>query len=132
VQADATEYGLGDEYDPLDDAHVAEPHTFFDRARAEQPVFFSPALNAWVVTRHQDAMAVLKDHRRFAMGLYQARTSSYTPETVATMRKSPITGPTLLLLDPPEHTRIRGVLSRTLSAQRVAALEPRVRALSAA
>jgi cytochrome P450 len=131
VRTDTTGHGLGDEYDPLGDAHIADPGVFFDRARVEQPVFFSPALNAWVITRHQDAMAVLKDHRRFAMGLYQARAASHTPETVATLRQSPITGPSLLLLDPPEHTRIRGVLGRTLSAQRVAALEPRVRALSA-
>lgn len=126
-----TGHGLGEDYDPFGEAHIADPHVFYDRARAEQPVFFSPVLNAWVVTRHQDAVAVLKDHRRFAMGLYQARAASYTPETVATMRQSPITGPSLLLLDPPEHTRIRAVLSRTLSAQRVTALEPRVRALSA-
>jgi cytochrome P450 len=131
VKADTSRHGLGDEYDPLGDAHLADPHDFFDRARLEQPVFFSRALNVWVVTRHQDALAVLKDHRRFAQGLYQARAASHTPETIATLRRSPITGSSFLAMDPPEHTRIRAVLSRTLSAQRVAALEPRVRTLCA-
>jgi cytochrome P450 len=127
---DATGRDLGDEYDPFGDAHSADPHAFYDRARVEQPVFFSPSLDAWVITRHQDAVSVLRDHRRFSVAVYQTRSGHHTPEALAILRQSPITGRSLLLMDPPEHTRLRSILSRTLSAQRAAALEPRVRALS--
>jgi cytochrome P450 len=54
---------------PLGDEHVADPHAFYDRARVEQPVFFSPALNAWVVTRHHDAVSVLRDYHRFSVAV---------------------------------------------------------------
>jgi cytochrome P450 len=130
VQVDTTGRDLGDEYDPLGDKHMADPHAFYDRARDAAPVFFSPSVDAWVVTRHQDAVAVLKDHRRFSVAIYQARAATHTPETLAILRQSPISARSLLLMDPPEHTRLRSILSRTLSAQRTAALEPRVRALS--
>jgi cytochrome P450 len=64
------------------------------------------------------------------VAIYQTRASHHTPEARATLGQTPIAGRSLLLMDPPEHTRLRGILSRTLSAQRAAALEPRVRALS--
>lgn len=130
VQVDSTGRDLGDEYDPFGDEYAADPHAFYDRARVEQPVFWSPVLNAWVVTRHHDAVSVLKDHHRFSVAVYQTRSGHHTPEALAILGRSPITGRSLLLMDPPEHTRLRSILSRTLSAQRAAALEPRVRALS--
>jgi cytochrome P450 len=131
MRADVTRSELGDDYDPFDAAHVADPYAFYQRARVERPVFFSPALDAWVVTRHDDVQAVLKDHHRFMVAIYGARTASHTPEALAILRETPITGRSLLLIDPPEHTRLRAIISRTLSAQRSAALEPRVRPLSA-
>jgi hypothetical protein len=38
----------------------------FDAAREEQPVFFSPPLNLWVVTRYDDVKAVLRDPQAFS------------------------------------------------------------------
>ncbi|MFD5420950.1 cytochrome P450 [Streptomyces sp. NPDC127069] len=93
-------------------------------------MFYSPVLDAWVITRHREAAAVLKDHERFSVAFHQAVASRHTPETLTLLQQSPITGRPLVRLDPPELTRHRKILSRTLSAQRTAALETRVRRLS--
>ncbi|MFD5420947.1 cytochrome P450 [Streptomyces sp. NPDC127069] len=130
MQADKARRSLGDEYDPFSEAHRANPHAFFERARDEAPVFYSPVLDAWVVTRHQEAVQVLRDHDRFSVGIYHARSSHHTPETRAILGTSPITGHPLVMMDPPELTLQRKILSRTFSAQRVTALESRVRRLS--
>jgi cytochrome P450 len=56
---------LGDLYDPLG-AHLDEPYPFYTRARREAPIFFSPVLNAWVVTRMADVRKVLRDGETFS------------------------------------------------------------------
>jgi len=122
--------GLGEQYDPFGAAHTADPHAFYDRARAAEPVFFSPALEAWVVTRHEDVLAVLKDHRRFGSAVYRARAAQHTPEARAVLATGPIAAPSLVDVDPPEHTRLRAAVTRALPAQRIAALEPRLRRLT--
>ncbi len=130
MQTDATQGGLGDEYDPFSPEYVADPHTFAARARAEAPVFFSPRLDAWVVSRYDDVMTVVKDHRRFAIELLRARQATQTAEVRAILASSPILATSLVQSDPPEHTRMRGCITRALSSQRIASLEPRIRAFA--
>jgi cytochrome P450 len=93
-------------------------------------VFFSPAIDAWVVSRYEDATAVLKDHRRFATAVLRARAQQYTPEVRAILSSTPILEATMVNVDPPEHTRLRGSVNKALSARRVAGLEPRARSFS--
>jgi cytochrome P450 len=122
---------LGQTYFPLSSAHVANPYACYARARLEEPVFFSPFLNAWVVTRYEDVVAVLRDHQRFAAALRLTGVEKLTPEVVDLLRTGPLYQvPSLLFLDPPEHTRLRGCLTKAFSAQRVATLEPQIRVLA--
>ena len=45
---------LGERFDPFRDPYLAEPHAFLAEARAATPVFYSPDLDYWLVTRHHD------------------------------------------------------------------------------
>jgi cytochrome P450 len=56
---------LGELYDPLG-AHMDDPYPFYARARRATPIFFSPALDAWVVTRLADVRRVLRDGETFS------------------------------------------------------------------
>jgi cytochrome P450 len=132
MRQDEIGHGVAEDYDPFGKAHLADPHAFWTRARRERPVFHSDEIGAWVVSRYDDALAVLKDHRRFGIAIYRARTSSLTPETLAILATNPVTARSLIEIDPPGHTRLRGAITRALSAQRVAAMEPRIRALAGA
>ncbi len=126
MDVDTTGRDVGEAYAPLDPAHFSDPYAFYARARREAPVFFSPTIDAWVVSRHEDAVVVLKDHRRFAASVLRAR-SQHSPEVQAILSQTPILAASMVSVDPPQHTRLRGSVSRALSARRIAALEPRIR-----
>ena len=49
-------------FDPLDAAQREDPFPVLELARRERPVFHAPQFDLWVVTRHDDVLAVLKDH----------------------------------------------------------------------
>ena len=53
-------------FDPTAPAQRENPFDVLALARREQPVFHAPALDLWVVTRHEEVLAVLKDHRTFS------------------------------------------------------------------
>ena len=129
MDAGITGGGIGDAYAPYSPEHMADPYAITARARIEEPVFYSPALGAWVVTRYEDVLAVLRDHRRFGIAVLRARETRYTDETRAILAASPILATSLVQMDPPEHTRMRGSITQALSAQRIAGLEPRIREL---
>ena len=57
--------GVGAEFDPLHGEQLDNPFPFYARARQEQPVFFSPMLKTWYVTRYDDISAILNDPVRF-------------------------------------------------------------------
>jgi cytochrome P450 len=51
------------EFKPFD---TRDPFGFYQQARQEEPVFFSPELGYWVVTRFSDAQAIFKDPQTFS------------------------------------------------------------------
>src|SRR3954468_2960752 len=56
---------VGDQYDPL--GLQPAPWDFYARARREEPVFYSPATGAYMVTRYDDVRRVLGDISAFSM-----------------------------------------------------------------
>jgi cytochrome P450 len=122
---------LDQEFAPLSPAHIANPYAFYAQARKEEPVFFSAFLNAWVVTRYEDVITILKDHQRFAIAVEQMGLEKITPEALTLLGSSPLNQASYIAaLDPPDHTRLRASINKALSAQRIASLEPSIRALA--
>ena len=48
-------------FDPLDPEQRADPYPVYAQLRREEPVSYAPAFDLWVVARHEDVLAVLKD-----------------------------------------------------------------------
>ena len=110
-------------FNPLDPAFMQNPGPFFEYARREEPVFFSPAVNAWVVTRFEDVEAVLREPRRFTSKDILSITDLLSPEVRELVEgKIPMEG-TLIGLDGEIHTRLRRVLNHAFTTQRIAELE---------
>jgi cytochrome P450 len=105
------------------------PHALFARMRAEAPVCWHPEPQGpgfWALTRHADVLAVSRDAATFSSARAGYMTQDMDPLAVAQSRLM------LLGMDPPEHTRLRGLVNRGFTPRQVARLEPRIRALSAA
>lgn len=115
-------------FDPWSAAYLADPYPFFARARGEAPVFYSPALDTWMISRYDDIWAVLRDPARFSAANALAPVTPFTPEAQQILVEGGYgQRPALTNNDPPGHTRVRGHLNRAFSARRIAQLEPRIR-----
>ena len=118
---------IGKEYAPLSANHIANPYPFYAHARQEDPVFYSPLLDMWVVTRYDDITTVIKDHRRFSFASVNPRAEIYTPEVIALLRTGHLSSvASLTTSEPPDHTRLRSCANKVLATQ-LARLEPHLR-----
>jgi cytochrome P450 len=115
-------------WDPGSAEHLADPYAVFAAARRDEPVFFSSALDAWVVSRYADVEAIVTDHERFSNAAAIVAPPGLDPAAASLLggfgwRPNFDT-------DPPDHTRIRHAVSQAFTARRIAALAPDVRALA--
>lgn len=117
---------IGTSFDPLSKGYLTNPYPIFAQVRQSEPVFFSPMLNAWVVSRYDDIKAVLHDPKHFSSVGALETVVNYVPVAQA------IIGNFLAhaTVDPPDHTRIRAGFNKAFAAQRVARYEPLVRQLT--
>jgi cytochrome P450 len=82
-------------------------------------------MEVYLVTRHEDIKAVLSDHERFSNGRPPGFTLPGAPEISAEEQASANAG-NLLGLDPPEHQRLRRMLTGEFTVRRMKRLEPRI------
>lgn len=112
------------QYDPYAYAVHEDPYPIYEALRRDAPVYRNDALGFWALSRHDDVLAAFKDHRRFSNR--EGVSLDPTSRTPAAAKL----GMSFLGLDPPLHTRMRGLVSRGFTPRRVAALEPRVREMT--
>jgi cytochrome P450 len=119
-------------YDPLDPDVRENPYPHYARLRREAPVFRVESRGLYAVSRYADVVHVLRRHDLFssaAMAAALRQPVAYVPEEE---REPPSETAALGVIgaDPPEHTRLRAVLNRGFTPRRIAALEPRIRAIA--
>ncbi len=118
-------------FDPTTPAQRENPFDVLALARREEPVFYAPALDLWVVTRHEDVLAVLKDHRTFSStGALKSSSASLPREVLEVLAEGHPEMPYIIELDPPLHDRIRGLVTGAFTPRRIAELEPRIESIS--
>ena len=126
---ESTGGSLAAAFNPFHGEQLADPYPFYARLRAEAPVFYSPLLRMWYVTRYDDIVAVLKDPTRFSSADAINTPLEYTEETRRVAQTLFITERTLVDNDPPVHTSVRRLVSKAFTV-RLAAMEPQVRAIA--
>ena len=125
--AAAERWRTGVAYNPLSAAMVQDPYPVYAALRDRGTAHRSRLLNAWLFARHADADAILRDHRNFAN---DPRKGTLTRRQQAML--PPADEFTMLILDPPDHTRLRALVSKAFTARAAVALEGRIRAVAAA
>ncbi|GAA5066223.1 hypothetical protein HNP84_001179 [Thermocatellispora tengchongensis] len=117
---------IGATYDPLGE-HLQDPYPFYERARAETPVFYSPLLESWVVTRHDDLTTVLRDPETYSSARALPVVLPVAEEALAVVAKGRPQLPDVVQSDGEAHARMRAPLAAALRPDRVAAMEPALR-----
>ena len=117
----------------VDEGFNDDPFPTYARLRAEDPVHWSDAWGVWVVTRYADIQAVIRDSATFSnAGRFAALVESLPPEEMWAadiVRRHNAVG--MLQSDPPDHTRLRGLIRQVFTPRVVEGLRPRVDALVA-
>ncbi|WP_433442287.1 cytochrome P450 [Nonomuraea sp. CA-141351] len=110
-------------YNPYDPLVNDDPYPVYARLRREAPIYHNAELGFWALSRHADVSAALGDSALLS--------SDHGP-----MLDPGAWGPqartylSFIAMDPPEHTRMRAIVSRAFTPRRVAALEPMIRQIA--
>jgi len=119
------------EFNPYEGRPLEDVLRLYARMRREEPVFYSPLLGMWVVSRHGDVCAILRDTRRFSSADAFSGGAELTNEALALLATGHPQTRTPIDSDPPEHGRLRRIVSSALTAKKVAALRPKIREIAA-
>jgi cytochrome P450 len=120
-------------FDPTLPEQRENPFAVLELARREQPVFYAEKFGLWIVTRHDDVLAVLKDHRSFSSeGALKSSPGAYPPAVQEVLAEGFPEMPYIIEVDPPVHDRIRGLITKAFTPRRVAELAPRIEVIARA
>ena len=113
------------QFNPFTPEAQADPYPLYRSLREADPVHHSELMDLWVLTRHEDVSFVLKDDR------FSADRRKSTNLLVTQARKMQEEGPfaqanTMLSADPPEHTRLRGLVSKAFTPRRIEEMRPHI------
>jgi cytochrome P450 len=116
-------------YQPTADEQLVDPFSAWATARRETPVFFAPALGAYVVTRYDDICAIVNDPQTFSNSDILKPLKPTPPEAAEILATGfdPSKLGAMIMLDPPEHDKIRRSLSARFTPKRIAQLEEEIR-----
>jgi cytochrome P450 len=89
---------------------LADPYPFYAKLRSTEPVHYDTRRRAWLLTRYEDCDLVLRDSTRFSSALGE--------------------NGSMLVSDPPRHTRLRTLVSKAFTPRAIAALRPRIEAIT--
>jgi cytochrome P450 len=116
----------GPYWDPYDVDLDTDPHPTWKRLRDELPVYRNDRFGFFALSRHEDVEAAHRMPRELSSAYGTVLEIMATPgeERSAGNKR-------LIVLDPPEHDRLRALVSRAFTVRRIAALEPEVRRICA-
>jgi len=107
-------------WDPIDVELDTEPYEIWRRLRDEAPLYRNERLDFWALSRYDDVEAAHRDPATFL---------SSHGTVLEMMTADPVPSGLMIFQDPPEHTRLRSLVSRAFTPRRVSGLEAHIRDL---
>jgi cytochrome P450 len=110
-------------FNPLSPDFIRDPYPHYERLRAIDPVHLTP-FGQFVTSRHADVSLVLRD-KRFGKDFVERTTRRYGEKIM----DEPVfrsMSHWMLQADPPDHTRLRGLVVKAFTARRVEDMRPRI------
>jgi cytochrome P450 len=110
-------------FNPLSPDFIRDPYPHYERMRTTDPVHLTP-LGMYAASRHAEASLVLRD-KRFGKDYVERTIRRYGPKIM----DEPVfrsMSHWMLQQDPPDHTRLRGLVVKAFTARRVEDMRPRI------
>ena len=119
------------EFNPFDPRLRTDPYEVYRELRESAPVSWSPMIQSWVLTRYDDVLETLKDHRRFSSERTRAVNPIIQQMERYRLSSGPLgTTPTILSIDPPDHTRMRSLVSKAFTPRQVERVRPHMQEIA--
>lgn len=112
------------EFDPRSPAFRANPYPFYEMLRAFAPIFYWEPWGMWFLTAYEDCHALLRDDR---FGHLPLSVAAAPPSQRALWQMQTNW---LLTMNPPDHTRLRGLVQKAFTPRAVAQLRDTVQRLT--
>jgi cytochrome P450 len=110
-------------FNPLAPEFIRNPYPHYERMRTNDPVHLTP-LGMYVASRHAEVSLVMRD-KRFGKDYVERTIRRYGPNIM----EEPVfrsMSHWMLQQDPPDHTRLRGLVVKAFTARRVEDMRPRI------
>lgn len=110
-------------FNPLAPEFIRNPYPYYARLRTTDPMHLTP-FGSFVASRHAEASLVLRD-KRFGKDYVDRSIRRYGPKIM----EEPVfrsMSHWMLQQDPPDHTRLRGLVVKAFTARRVEDMRPRI------
>tara|TARA_B100000780_G_scaffold138789_1_gene97165 strand:+ start:4624 stop:5871 length:1248 start_codon:yes stop_codon:yes gene_type:complete len=117
-------------FNPIDPKLLKDPYPIFQYLREDDPLHWSD-LGIWVVTRYADCRSVLVD-KKFGQGDFVKNIQLFYGPDFDVLSHSSYAwlSRAFVMQDPPDHTRLRGLIASALSLKRIRMMEPHIRVLA--
>ena len=112
-------------YNPLSPSVYTDPYPTYERLRDKDPVHWSPLLDSWVFSRYKHVDIILRDHKRFSNDTRKRGNPSHIDESFDLNNQ-----PSMLFRDPPDHTRLRALVSRAFTPAVIEGLAGHIRTIA--
>ncbi len=112
---------------------MEDPYPIMRQLRADDPVHWSDSIGGWVLTRYDDIVTTFKDLSHFSNEGRLAKAVEYLPaETRAKFKtfEDYYRLKSLIHSDPPDHTRLRGLVTKAFTPRVVEAMRPRIQQIT--
>ncbi|GAA4579912.1 cytochrome P450 [Planotetraspora phitsanulokensis] len=119
-------------FDPWNPQFVAHPYDAYRDLRDNEPVSFFEPTGQWLIARHADVNALLRDRRLGRSYLHVGSHEAFGREPEPAFQEPfwRVTRTGMLDVEPPVHTRLRRLVSKAFTPRMVEALRPRVRRIA--
>ena len=118
--------------DPTAADFFQNPYPFYEKIRAQSPVFYWKQYGFWCFLDHTDVSALLRD-RRFGRQISHIASRAELGQAEHPAHVKPfydVDDRSMLQLEPPAHTRLRTLVNRAFVSRQVEKLRPQVEALA--
>ncbi len=114
-------------FNPFDPAFRANPYPFYDRLRTEAPVYPTP-FGTFVLTRYEDIAFTLRSND-FSRDIEAHAAEPATDFAKQRRERAKLRTKSILNLDPPDHTRLRRIVTKAFTPSAIESLRPRIQQL---
>ncbi|MEM7714844.1 MAG: cytochrome P450 [Cyanobacteria bacterium P01_A01_bin.68] len=122
-------FHAGEKYQPFNESQLENPYLFFQEARNQEPVFYSSVVDAYVITKYEDVLNILKNPTIYSSAKSLQTSGDMTPEAGKVLQQGfPFVS--LINSDGEKHRRLRSPFLKIFASDNLKRIEPAIYAIA--